>query len=114
VIIATGSAKCSWRCTPRQQLAKLKIPVRVVSACPATSGVRPPAACDYKTRLCCPTKLPRMAIEAGVTDFWWKYGCAAVLGIDTLRREARPAAVLFKHFGFTTENAGGHGASRRC
>ena len=29
-----------------------------------------------------PERLPRIAVEAGVTDFWWKYGCAAVVGID--------------------------------
>jgi transketolase len=39
----------------------------------------------------------------GVTDFWWKYGCAAVIGLDTYG-ESAPAGVLFKHFGFTSEN----------
>ena len=39
----------------------------------------------------------------GVTDGWWKYGCAAVVGIDTYG-ERRPAPVLFKHFGFTAQN----------
>jgi transketolase len=38
-----------------------------------------------------------------VTGGWWKYGCAAVVGIDTYG-ESAPAPVLFKHFGFTTEN----------
>ena len=47
--------------------------------------------------------LPRIAVEMGVTDGWWKYGCAAVVGIDTYG-ESAPAPVLFKHFGFTTEN----------
>jgi hypothetical protein len=49
-----------------------------------------------------PPKLPRIAVEAGVTDGWWKYGCAAVIGID--RYGERPGGVLFKHFGFTAEN----------
>jgi len=39
----------------------------------------------------------------GVTDYWWKYGCAAVVGIDSYG-ESAPAAVLFKYFGFTPEN----------
>ena len=39
----------------------------------------------------------------GVTDFWWKYGVAAVVGIDSFG-ESAPAPVLFKHFGFTPEN----------
>jgi transketolase len=49
-----------------------------------------------------PAKLPRVAIEAGVTAGWWKYGCAAVLGIDTYG-ESAPAPALFKHFGLTAE-----------
>lgn len=32
-----------------------------------------------------------------------KYGVDAVVGIDTFG-ESAPAGVLFKHFGFTTEN----------
>jgi transketolase len=39
----------------------------------------------------------------GSTDGWWKYGVAAVVGIDTYG-ESAPAPVLFKHFGFTPEN----------
>jgi transketolase len=48
---------------------------------------------------------PRVAIEAGVSDFWYKYvGLeGAVVGIDTFG-ESAPAPVLFKHFGFTVEN----------
>jgi transketolase len=40
-----------------------------------------------------------------VTDFWYKYvGLdGAVIGIDTFG-ESAPASVLFKHFGFTTDN----------
>jgi transketolase len=49
--------------------------------------------------------VPRVAVEAGVTDFWYKYvGLeGAVVGIDTFG-ESAPAPVLFKHFGFTVEN----------
>jgi len=50
-----------------------------------------------------PAGLPRIAVEMGVSDGWWKYGCAAVVGIDTYG-ESAPAPVLFKHFGFTPEN----------
>ena len=50
-----------------------------------------------------PKGLPRVAVEMGVSDFWWKYGCDAVVGIDTFG-ESAPAPVLFKHFGFTPEN----------
>jgi len=50
-----------------------------------------------------PKGLPRIAVEMGATDGWWKYGVAAVVGIDTYG-ESAPAGVLFKHFGFTAEN----------
>ena len=47
----------------------------------------------------------RVAVEAGVTDFWRKYvGLnGAVVGIDTFG-ESAPAGDLFKYFGFTVEN----------
>ena len=56
--------------------------------------------------------MPRIAVEMGVTDGWWKYGCAAVVGIDRYG-ESAPAPALFKHFGFTAENVAGHGAKPR-
>ena len=82
------------------ELAKLKIPVRVVSM-PSTT-VFDRQDLQYKKEVL-PSKLPRIAVEAGVTDFWWKYGCAAVIGIDSYG-ESAPAGVLFKEFGFTVEN----------
>ena len=47
----------------------------------------------------------RVAVEAGVTDFWFKYVglMGKVIGIDTFG-ESAPAAAVFKHFGFTAEN----------
>lgn len=52
-----------------------------------------------------PAGVPRLAIEAGVTDYWRKYvGLnGKVLGLDRFG-ESAPAAELFKEFGFTTEN----------
>ena len=44
-----------------------------------------------------------MAIEAGVTDFWWKYRCDAVHGVDTFG-ESAPASVLYEHFGLTEDS----------
>ncbi len=46
----------------------------------------------------------RVAVEAGVTDYWRKYvGLdGAVIGIDTFGASA-PAEALFKYFGFTVE-----------
>ena len=49
--------------------------------------------------------MPRVAVEAGVTDFWRKYvGLdGAVVGIDRFG-ESAPAGELFKHFGFTAQH----------
>ncbi|NBQ91352.1 MAG: transketolase [Betaproteobacteria bacterium] len=99
VIIATGS-EVQLALHAQTELARLKIAVRVVSMPSTTVFDRQDAG--YKANVL-PAGLPRVAIEAGVTDFWWKYGCAAVLGIDTYG-ESAPAGVLFKHFHFTTEN----------
>ena len=99
VIIATGS-EVQLALHAQQQLAALGIAVRVVSL-PSTS-VFDRQSVAYKASVL-PAGVPRIAVEAGVTDGWWKYGCAAVLGIDTYG-ESAPAGVLFKHFGFTAEN----------
>jgi transketolase len=49
----------------------------------------------------------RVAVEAAVTDGWWKYVGSAgkVIGINTFG-ESAPAGLLFKEFGFTAENVG--------
>jgi len=99
VIIATGS-EVGLALHAQAALAQLKIAVRVVSM-PSTN-VFDRQSVAYKTSVL-PAKLPRIAIEAGVTDGWWKYGCAAVLGIDSYG-ESAPAPVLFKHFGLTAED----------
>ncbi|NBD20455.1 transketolase [Aquabacterium fontiphilum] len=99
VIIATGS-EVQLALHAQQKLAEMKVPVRVVSMPSTTVFDRQDVA--YKKAVL-PPKLPRVAVEAGVTDFWWKYGVDAVVGIDTYG-ESAPAGVLFKHFGFTPEN----------
>ncbi|MBB3296206.1 MULTISPECIES: transketolase [unclassified Roseateles] len=99
VLIATGS-EVQLAIAAQQQLAVAGIPVRVVSM-PCTSLFDRQDA-KYKQSVL-PDGLPRVAIEAGVTDLWWKYGVSAVVGLDTYG-ESAPANVLFKHFGFTPEN----------
>ena len=99
VLIATGS-EVALALHAQAELAKAKIPVRVVSMPSTTVFDRQDP--KYKKDVL-PAKLPRIAIEAGVTGFWWKYGCAAVIGLDSYG-ESAPAGVLFKHFGFTTDN----------
>ncbi len=99
VIIATGS-EVQLALHAQQRLAVEGIAVRVVSMPSTTVFDRQPV--DYKTTVL-PAGLPRIAVEAGATDGWWKYGCAAVVGIDSYG-ESAPANVLFEHFGFTFEN----------
>lgn len=99
VIIATGS-EVPLALHAQMQLAVSGIAVRVVSMPSTTVFDRQDV--DYKNSVL-PAGLPRIAVEMGVTDGWWKYGCAAVVGIDTYG-ESAPAGVLFKHFGFTPEN----------
>jgi len=100
VIIATGS-EVQLALKAQEQLAKShKIAVRVVSMPSTTTFDRQTA--DYKASVL-PAGLPRIAVEMGSTDGWWKYGVAAVVGIDTYG-ESAPAPVLFKHFGFTADN----------
>jgi transketolase len=99
VIIATGS-EVQLALKAQELLAVQQIAVRVVSM-PSTSAFDRQSAA-YKSEVL-PAGVPRIAVEMGVTDGWWKYGCAAVVGIDTYG-ESSPASVLFKHFGFTPEN----------
>jgi transketolase len=98
-IVATGS-ELGLALAARDLLAQDGIEVRVVSMPSTTVFDRQDVA--YKRRVL-PDTLPRIAVEAGVTDFWWKYRCDAVVGIDRYG-ESAPAGALFKFFGFTPEN----------
>ncbi len=99
VIIATGS-EVQLALAAQKLLATMKIAVRVVSMPSTTTFDREDA--KYKASVL-PAGVPRVAVEMGSSDGWWKYGVAAVVGIDTFG-ESAPAPVLFKHFGFTPEN----------
>ena len=99
VIIATGS-EVQLALAAQKLLAAQKIAVRVVSMPSTTTFDREDM--KYKKAVL-PANLPRIAVEMGTTDGWWKYGVSAVVGIDTYG-ESAPAPVLFKHFGFTPEN----------
>jgi transketolase len=99
VILATGS-EVQLALKAQALLAEKKIAVRVVSVPSTTTFDRQSVA--YKAAVL-PAGVPRIAVEMGSTDGWWKYGVSAVVGIDTYG-ESAPAPVLFKHFGFTPEN----------
>jgi transketolase len=49
--------------------------------------------------------MPRVAVEAGVSDYWRKYvGLeGAIVGVDGFG-ESAPAGDVFKHFGFTAQH----------
>jgi transketolase len=105
VIIATGS-EVPLALGAKAKLAEEGIAVRVVSI-PCTSVFdRQDAA--YRAAVL-PAGLPRVAVEAGVTDYWRKYVGAvdsphgAVIGIDRFG-ESAPGPELFKFFGFTVDN----------
>ncbi|WP_293780589.1 transketolase [uncultured Oxalicibacterium sp.] len=101
ILIATGS-EIELATKAADELSKHGVAARVVSMPSTDVFDRQDAA--YKASVL--TKgVPRVAIEAGVTDFWYKYvGLeGGVVGIDTFG-ESAPAGVLFKHFGFTVEN----------
>lgn len=99
VLIATGS-EVQLALAAQKLLAQRKIAARVVSM-PSTTTFDLQST-DYKESVL-PKGLPRVAVEMGCSGGWWKYGCAAVVGIDTYG-ESAPAPVLFQHFGFTPEN----------
>ena len=98
-IIATGS-ELSLALAARELLAADGIAVRVVSMPSTTVFDRQDVT--YKRNVL-PDNLPRIAVEAGVTDFWWKYRCDAVVGLDRFG-ESAPAGPLFELFGFTAGN----------
>jgi transketolase len=98
-VIATGS-EVPTALEAQKLLAGEGIPVRVVSM-PSTSVFdRQPE--QYKRSVL--GEMPKVAVEAGVSDYWRKYvGLeGAVVGIDRFG-ESAPAADLFKFFGLTPQ-----------
>ncbi|MUK70275.1 transketolase [Aliivibrio fischeri] len=102
ILIATGS-EVELAVEAAAQLTAEGKAVRVVSM-PSTD------AFDKQDEAYRETVLPsavtkRIAIEAGIADFWYKYvGFGGkIIGMTTFG-ESAPADELFKMFGFTTEN----------
>ncbi len=96
VIIATGS-EVALATGAAEALSGKKI--RVVSM-PSTN-IFDQQDEAYRTSVL-PKGVPTVAVEAAVTDAWYKYA-DAVVGIDRFG-ESAPAGELFKEFGFTVEN----------
>ena len=101
VIIATGS-EVELALNAQKALAEQGIAVRVVSMPCTNVFERQPAA--YRAQVL-PADLPKVAVEAGVSDGWYKYvgSNGKVIGLDRFG-ESAPADELFKLFGFTVDN----------
>jgi transketolase len=100
VIIATGS-EVALAIAAQQALADKGIAVRVVSM---PSNFMFDAQDKAYRDSVLPRGIPRVAVEAGVTDYWRKYAGldGAVVGIDRFG-ECGPAAEVFEFFGVTTD-----------
>lgn len=100
VLIATGS-EVELAYAIYNKLTEMGKNIQLVSM-PSTS-VFDQQEVSYK-KLVLPNAKYRVAIEAGVTDIWYKYvGLdGLVIGLDTFG-ESAPAKDLFEYFGFTLE-----------
>lgn len=102
IIMATGSEVGVAMEAAREMNAKGRR-IRVVSMPATTVFDRQDAA--YRESVLPSAIRKRLAIEAGVSDFWRKYvGLdGKVIGVDTFGISA-PYQKLFEHFGFTVKN----------
>jgi transketolase len=99
ILIATGS-EIKLAVEARNTLAKENhIAARVVSI-PSTTVFDQQTESYKKSVL--PNTIPKMVIEAGVTDYWWKYQPDVVLGIDQFG-ESAPAKDLFDSLNISVE-----------
>ncbi len=102
ILIATGS-EVELAVEAAAQLTAEGKQVRVVSM-PSTDAFDKQDAA-YREAVLPSDVTARIAIEAGIADFWYKYvGFGGkIIGMTTFG-ESAPAGELFKMFGFTTEN----------
>jgi transketolase len=101
ILIATGS-EVGLAMDSMRALEKEGVAARVVSMPCANLFDQQPQ--DYRDSVLPPSCRKRVAVEAGITDYWRKYvGLdGAVIGIDRFGASA-PAEALFKYFGFTVD-----------
>ncbi|MEO2280372.1 transketolase [Pseudoalteromonas pernae] len=102
ILIATGS-EVQLAVDAAEQLRSEGKKVRVVSM-PSTDLFDAQDA-QYKESVLPAAVTRRVAVEAGIADFWYKYVglTGKVIGMTTFG-ESAPADELFKMFGFTVEN----------
>ncbi|MEO7198619.1 MAG: transketolase [Dokdonella sp.] len=101
ILIGTGS-EVELAMAAMRTLATQGVAARVVSM--PCSNVFDGQPLEYRESVLPSWCRRRVAVEAGVTDFWAKYvGLdGAVVGIDSFGASA-PADALYKHFGITVE-----------
>ena len=101
IIIATGS-EVGLAVKAAEPLSAKGRKIRVVSM-PSTN-VFDAQDQAYRDSVLPPAVTNRVAVEAGVTDGWWKYvgTNGTVIGLDRFG-ESAPAGALFAEFGFTPE-----------
>ncbi len=106
IIIATGS-EVELALKAAEQLRGEGKKIRVVSM-PSTNVFDAQDAA-YRESVLPAAVTKRVAVEAGVTDGWWKYvgSQGKIVGLDRFG-ESAPAGQLFKEFGFTVENVVKH------
>lgn len=102
ILIATGSEVAITMAAAKTLQAQGK-QVRVVSL-PATDIFDAQPA-DYREAVLPSSVSKRVAVEAGIADYWYKYvGLnGRIIGMTSFG-ESAPAGDLFKHFGFTAEH----------
>jgi transketolase len=102
IIIATGS-EVELALKAAEQIRTTGKNIRVVSM-PSTNIFDAQDAA-YRESVLPSAVTKRVAVEAGVTDGWWKYvgTNGKIVGLDRFG-ESAPAGQLFKEFGFTVEN----------
>ncbi|WP_025903607.1 transketolase [Tatumella sp. UCD-D_suzukii] len=102
ILIATGS-EVSLAVAAAEQLSGQGRKVRVVSM-PSTDAFDKQDAA-YRESVLPAAVTARVAIEAAIADFWYKYTGlnGAIVGMTSFG-ESAPADLLFKEFGFTVEN----------
>ncbi|MEX9975422.1 transketolase [Providencia sp. Me1] len=103
IFIATGS-EVELAVKAAEQLTSEGRKVRVVSM-PSTDAFDKQDAA-YREAVLPANVTARVAIEAGIADYWFKYTGlnGAIIGMHTFG-ESAPAEVLFKEFGITVEKA---------